>query len=444
MSEARPKAVLVVIGAYAALVFAVLGYTPLWLDELQQLAAWRQSLAALLRWVQMNPGASPLPYLAQRAFVDLLGPSPFVARLPAALCSIAGAAVFAALCKRFGTRSPAWATLLFLALPLQFRYALEARGYSQGLLCALASLLLFLRARQRGTLGAAALYGASVALGLYSQPLTILPVLGALFWAIGERGARSQTNRLVLAAAAAGTLTFIPWYWLQRQALEASGAMAMYFFSWRQAAPLVLLHELSGGGYVCSAALLVAAAVGLATLRSRRLLACLALAALAGPILVDALVNYFFAARQLLLAAPALALCAAAGIERLRDGSRPWAGYALLLAFLASAAVADFRLATVPKDGFGAQSSVLAARLPPDACIAVAPPNQVAYYLFVQPGLERRVCAEPPQAAHVLAVMSPYSTTEERRQLSDWLEQSYARTAVLQSGSGEIVDYRRR
>src|ERR1022692_4470442 len=91
MSKARPNAVLVLIAAYAALVFSVLGIAPLWFDELQQLAVGRESVAALLQWVQMNPGASPLPYLAQRAAVDLFGASAFVVRIPAALCSIAGA-----------------------------------------------------------------------------------------------------------------------------------------------------------------------------------------------------------------------------------------------------------------------------------------------------------------------------------------------------------------
>ena len=443
MSEVRPKPVLMLIAAYAAAVFAVLGITPLWLDELQQLVLGRESVAALLRWVQLNPGASPLPYLVQRAVVDLFGASPLVARIPAALCSIAGALVFAKLCARFGIHSPVWATALFLALPLQFRYAIEARGYSQGLLFALASLLLLLRARERGTVGAATLYGASVALGLYSQPLTILPVFGGLFWMIGERGVSSHTRRMVLAAASIGVVSFVPWYWLQRQALEASGTMALYFFSWRQVTPLILLHEVSGGGYVASAALLLGAAVGLAKLPNRRLLACIALAALAGPILVDDLVNYFFAARQLLFAAPALALCAAGGVEWLCEEGWRWAGYAVLLVFFGAAAVTDYHLATVPKDGCGAQAAIL-AHLPADACVAVAPPGHALYYLFMRPELERRLCAEPPATPHVLAVMSPYSTSGERDQLSDWLDRSYDRAAALQSGAGEIVDYRRR
>jgi len=444
MSNARPNAVPILIAAYAALVFAVLGVTSLWLDELQQVAAERGSVAALLRWVQLNPGASPLPYLAQRAIVDLLGTSPSVVRIPAALCSIAGAAVFAVLCGKFGIRSPAWATAIFLALPLQFRYAIEARGYSQGLLCALLSLLLLLRARERGTAGAAALYGASVALGLYSQPLTILPVFGELLWLIGERDAHSRTKRSILGAALIGIVSFVPWYLLQRQAEEAYGTMSLYFFSWRQVTPLGLLHELSGGGYFCSSALLLGAVVGLPRLRNRRLLACLGLAALAGPILVDALVNYFFAARQLLFAAPVLALCAAGGIERLRAGRWWCAGYAVLLAFLAAAAVSDYRLATTPKDGFGAQARVLAAPLPADTCVAVVPPNQVAYYLFLSPELERRVCDAPQGAARVVAVMSPYSTQADRDQLSRLLDQTYDKAAILQSGAGEIVEYRRR
>lgn len=112
MSKARPNAVLVPIAVYAALVFASrAGTAPLWLDELQQLVLRRESVAALLQWVQSNPRASPLPYLAQRAVVDLFGTSAYVVRLPAAL---------------------------FLALPLQFRY-----GSSRAV-----------RAREGGTVGA--------------------------------------------------------------------------------------------------------------------------------------------------------------------------------------------------------------------------------------------------------------------------------------------------
>ena len=62
----------------------------------------------------------------------------------------------------------------------------------------------------------------------------------------------------------------------------------------------------------------------------------------------------------------------------------------------------------------------------------------------MRPELEGRICAEPPDGARVVAVMSPYSTPGERDQLAQLLDRSYEKAAVLQSGAGKIVDYRRR
>ena len=76
--------------------------------------------------------------------MNVLGYSVFAVRLPAALCSIFSGAIFAALCWRLLFRGRLIALALFLALPLQFRYGLEARVYSQGLLFSLVSMWLFL------------------------------------------------------------------------------------------------------------------------------------------------------------------------------------------------------------------------------------------------------------------------------------------------------------
>ena len=440
----RPSAVAIVIAAYAALVFAVLGIVPLWLDELLQATSGRESLAALLRSVELNPGTSPLPYLVQRAMILVMGNSPYVARIPAALCSIAGAAVFARICRRFGIASPAWATALFLVIPLQFRYALEARGYSQGLLCVLLSLLLFLRGCELGTGAAAVLYGLSVGVGLYSQPLTALPVVASLFWLIGQREIAVGTRRTMAGTAGLALAAYLPWFLLQRHAQESAGTLAAYFFSWRQVTPWEMLHEVSGGGYICGAASLAAAAVGVTKMPHRRFLGCVAVGCVAGPIFVDTLDDYFFAARQLLFAVPVLALCAAAGVERLRQGRRPYPGYALAALLIGTAAVSDYRVATVPKDGFGQQAAVLAARFPPDGCLAVVPPNQVVYYEFLRPELAGKICGGTLTDGNVVAVMSPYSTVGEREELLELLNRSYEEQAVWQAGAGAIVDYRRR
>src|SRR5580698_10419517 len=95
----------ILLTIYVAIVLGTLGLTPLWLDEVQQFGNTRHStVPELLRWVQVNAGASPLPYLMQRAAVNVLGYSAFAARLPAALCSILSGCVFAALCVQFSLR----------------------------------------------------------------------------------------------------------------------------------------------------------------------------------------------------------------------------------------------------------------------------------------------------------------------------------------------------
>src|SRR5579872_4013023 len=123
---------LALILLYAVMVLLVLGRTPLWLDEVQQFGNTRHSsLQELLRWVQVNAGASPLPYLLQRAVVSFLGYSSFAARLPAALCSIASCGVFAVLCFRFLDGGRWIGVAMFLVLPLQLRYGLEAGLWSR-------------------------------------------------------------------------------------------------------------------------------------------------------------------------------------------------------------------------------------------------------------------------------------------------------------------------
>src|SRR5579872_3848184 len=157
---------LALILLYAVMVLLVLGRTPLWLDEVQQFGNTRHSsLQELLRWVQVNAGASPLPYLLQRAVVSFLGYSSFAARLPAALCSIASCGVFAVLCFRFLDGGRWIGVAMFLVLPLQLRYGLEARVYSQGLLFSLVSMWLFLKLCDRPSVWLAVVYGAAIAAG---------------------------------------------------------------------------------------------------------------------------------------------------------------------------------------------------------------------------------------------------------------------------------------
>jgi hypothetical protein len=434
--SARPLTLTLLL--YAGIVFLVLGRTPLWLDEVQQFGNTRHSsVQELMRWVQVNAGASPLPYLAQRAAVNLLGYSTFAARVSAALCSILSGVVFAALCSRFLHRARWLALVLFLVLPLQFRYGLEARVYSQGLLFSLLSMWLFLKLCDRPSAWLAVVYGVAVAAGLYSQPLTCFVALA--------QAADGRNRRYTLPAVAAAGLSFLPWYVLQHQAQAQYALMVkpIAFFSIRQITPLVLLHDLSGGGYVCTGAVLVLAVVGLRF--SQKLLWYTLISAFAGPILMDVIFNYFFAERQLLFAMPALILLAAQGFERLIDEKRQLLGYALVAVFFVSAVIKDFRQATVPKDDLARTADAITARLPSDACILTAPPEHVAFFSFLRPELEGRACEKDRAYSEVLAVTDSYANAAERKSLLDSMRSQYqAVPGAVPAGQSELTLYRLR
>jgi 4-amino-4-deoxy-L-arabinose transferase-like glycosyltransferase len=413
---------------YTMIVLSSLSWTPLWLDEVQQLGNTRHSsVGELMRWVQVNAGASPLPYLLQRAVVDVLGYSAFAIRLPAALCSILSGVVFAALCFRFLDRGRWVGLVLFLVLPLQFRYGLEARVYSQGLLFALLSMWLYLRLRDRPSVGLAVLYGIAVTLGLYSQPLTIFVALAAL--------AERRNLRYTVPAVGAAVLAFLPWYVLQREAQIQYALMVkpIAFFSIHQITPLVLLHDLSGGGYACTAAVLVLAVIGLRF--GQKLLWYTLAVSFAGPILMDVIFNYFFAERQLLFAMPALILLAALGVQK----SPRFLGCVLLGVFLISAAIKDIRQATVPKDELARTADAIAARLPSDACILTAPPEHVAFYSFLRPELEGRACGKDREHPEILAVTDSYTSSAERQSLVDSMSTHYEAVPM-----GQFMLYRQR
>jgi 4-amino-4-deoxy-L-arabinose transferase-like glycosyltransferase len=405
----------ILLTIYVAIVLGTLGLTPLWLDEVQQFGNTRHStVPELLRWVQVNAGASPLPYLMQRAAVNVLGYSAFAARLPAALCSILSGCVFAALCVQFSLRGRWIAIAMFLVLPLQFRYALEARGYSQGLLFSLVALWLFLRLQERPSVRLAFLYGVAIALGLYSQPLTCFPALAQVLCA--------RPRRYAAGAVGAAVLSFLPWYVLQHRAQVQYALMVkpIAFFSIRQVTPQVLLHDLSGGGYVCTAALLALAALAV---RTDKVWFYIAAISLAGPICMDVIFNYFFAERQLLFAMPAVIVCAATGFERLSQEKHATLAYVLLALFFLPAFVKDYRLATVPKDDLARTADAVVSGLPSNACILAAPPEQVAFYEFLRPELEGRACLKDRTYPEILTVASSYTTATELQSLAASMSQ---------------------
>lgn len=73
---------------------------------------------------------------------------------------------------------------VFMALPLQFRYALEGRPYSQALFFSLLATLLLFPLLERVTPARTAAYAFAVLAGLYSQPLSLFVPLSHLLWTV--------------------------------------------------------------------------------------------------------------------------------------------------------------------------------------------------------------------------------------------------------------------
>jgi len=439
-----------ILAAYCILVLALLGHTPLWLDELpngawlahQSESARHGSLAELLDWVLIDPGSAPLPFIARKLVVDWLGFSTWTERLPAALSSVLAGVLFWIVARKETQRARIIGLILFLALPLQFRYALEARGYSMGLACSLLTLLLFQALSERPSARRSLLYCASIVIGLYAHPFTCFPVAAQALWTCWP-GRAQRLRFAVVASAAVGAAAFIPWRLLQMRAV-AQWDPWDYFFSISQVKPTALLHDLVGGGYVCSIAILVLCAIGARASRAgTSLLLSIAAVSILGPILADAAFSYFFANRQLLFAMPALALLAARGADVLLEARRPspvWA-VVLLCAFLAASAAADFRYATVPRDDLAAGARELAARIPEGACFLTAPPHVAAQYVFLRSELRNRVCADTPAQHEVYAVINQYTRPKDRERLAQRLGGRYRLAQSVRMGRTEFQQY---
>jgi len=339
------------------------------------------------------------------------------------------------ICPRFLDRGCWIALLLFLLLPLQFRYGLEGRVYSQGLLFSLLTLWLFIRLKDNHSAGLVISYGLAIAAGMYSQPLTIFPVLAQI----------PQARRPVVISALVAIALYLPWYVAQRQAQVDYAQLVppTPFFSLKQIDPRILLHDVTGGGYLTSVVLIGLAIWGIARQSRFPLLAYTLIAAVIGPILMDAVFNYFFAPRQLLYAMPALVLLAGQGFEALQAEWRTVVAWAFVGIFLSAAVVANYRQATTPRDDLAATADAIALHLKAGSCVIAAPREQTVFYTFLRPELQEHVCPLG-FAGEIVSATSRYTTPAERQAFVDSVSRDYQPFETEAVGQSRITIFRRR
>ena len=402
--------------AYALVVLALLSKLPLWLDEILQLLGTRgRSFAQIVEWLPGSAGAVPLPYLIQALALDLLGYSVFSARLPAALFSILSCAALVWLARELRLRWPAVAVVLLMALPLQWRYALEGRPYSQAMFFAVLATVFAVRCVREAGLTPALLYALTLIAGVFTYSTLVLLPAAHLIWAflcLEGHPRRQALLRMGVAGLAAAAL-FAPWViWAQSQWTAAIAGNQWHFLAHPRLA-LVILRELSGGGYAQSIPLIAAVGLGLFARDLDRtakvLLISLASVFLAGTLIIDAYLDYFYANRQLLPIFPFLALLAAAGLQELYRRRRTL-GTVLAVALLAVSAAADARWFLRPRENWQAAARALRAQSG-DACVLFVPLHSMPLYGFFEPDLPSRDCTKqgfPALQRSMIVALSPY------------------------------------
>ncbi len=419
---------------YAVLVFSLLSYKPLWLDEVLTLVEVRlPTTAEMIRELPAVPGSSPLTFLEQRYLINAIGYSKVKARLPAAVFGIA--AIFAAglLALRLGMQRPWIAAALLAIFPLTLRYSVEARPYSQGLFLSLVSTLAFLRLKDRPTVGRAAIYSMALVLAAYSQAFAA-SVMGAhLVWAVWQRQWRAAVYTGAAAAIAIGL--FLPWVVWSKASWTGGIVREQAHFSFTPRLALVISRELIGGGHVGTVLVLILAGACLVQrrleLRSAGLLVLLIAIPFAGGLATDAAFSYFFAIRQFLWILPALAILAGAEIER--AGKIAAAIAVVLVFFCVRSSVLFFH---DQHENWEAASQAIAAEMKDGGCLVTPPDGTVRLYRFFQPALP----TESQHCSRVVAAISSYTLESDRRALFSQLEaQGYVTSKSREVGGSSIV-----
>jgi uncharacterized membrane protein len=443
---------------YALAALACVELRPFWLDEvLQLIATSSHSVDDFMRSMgSNNPGAAPLGYLTQRPFVLAGGPSNLWARLPSVLFSILSCWVLARICRQLsmnalpnrdregvGALVSILATILFMAIPLQFRYAVEARPYSEALCFSLLAVWAFLKLISGPSLPAAILCVLAIVAALYTQPYAILNVCGVIFWTAFTDARAGNWRRAFLGPAclAIALLAFLPWYLLQTRkwaaGIQEHGIPA---FHWTFALLLDVTKSISGDGYLCSAALIfLAAAAFLARPDFRGLLLASVLFPVAGALAGDAFSNYFFASRQILFALPGLVILATLGLLELfrRNKAVAIAASAILLG---SAFQKDITMQTKARENWPAAAHAVSEIARNGRCLEVVPASSMELYSFFVPGLETKVCAASPLQKGAALITSLYTTTPELVAAADhFREQGFAPVSSTAIGGTAIT-----
>jgi mannosyltransferase len=297
----------VVVSAVAFVLGLIrLGTPSLWLDE--SFSASGDPVTAF------TGGYHWLYYSLEKPWTSLAGTSEWALRFPSVVGAMLACGLLVVLANRLFERSVALLSGLFLATsPFFVKWSQQARGYTLLVAVSLLATLLLLRALERGTRAAWALYGLAFTVVVVWHPVGALLLAPAQAVLIAQRRERARPHGLL--AAAIIVALGVPW--AAQIALRSTGeGVAMNWLTFPTAhTALWALLDVSGAAGLG----VLLSAIGLWALRRARkndVAIWLATWAFA-PFLVALLVSTvrpIYLDRYLIVAAPAFALLAGVAV----------------------------------------------------------------------------------------------------------------------------------
>ena len=396
---------------YVAILISLLGHRPLWLDEIwQQLGTRNISFHGMVAYAREGAGGALLPHFVQWCVLKAFPYSPAISRIPALLFGVGSVVLSWFLARRLRVKSPQIVVLLFMALPILFRYTLEARPYSQGIFFCCWGLLLLFELDEQPTVWRGIALLLIAAAGLYSQPFVIFELMAVALLLAGTSPDRWKRTWYLVLPVAASLLLYLPWYLSANKHWSSGFTSAGPVTVFDGKLPLRVLREYTGGGYVVGLCFLFLITLGFQASNRKRQKYILAAGFAAGlilPLLAEQRLQYFYAARHLIFALPAGILLSAFAFESL-PANRLFAARFSLLGLL-TAAIATIAVKEAgPHEDWQSVANRLESLSAQGNCIVTARPDGMVYYSFFQPSLNASACT-PTHQRRVVLVADPYT-----------------------------------
>jgi hypothetical protein len=419
---------------------------PLHLDEILQAAAFEHfSFSSMFDWIAKTPGSGPLSYLVQLPFA-LLSHSRFVLRIPSLCFALGSCFLFFKLARLIPLRRSFLALLVFLAMPVHYYFAGQARPFEQGVFLLLLAALLFFRLVETPTVQNALWYGLVLTACLFTAPASFMPAVGYVLFLLRFASGKSERRALwfALAPTVAPLLLFAPYYvwahskvdgaWLTGQPYPGGDWSA-----WTGAVlAVLLLIGLIGGAWstfpswrrlMASSMMLVPVIPGLQ--RKRLVVFCLSGGALAAlipaAIAAEAAANLTaFTPNDFLWAVPGLVLVSCAGLERLYtlllppvlavlNPVPPVLSSVLSVLLLVLCLPADVFYLLDPPGDLEDLTAIIQPELGDKGCLVFVSEGMSRFlFLLFDPGLETRECRNF-NADRIVLVEHPYVVPADKR-----------------------------